>query len=404
MNQTPRGNRLHIAIFGRRNVGKSSLINALTEQDIAVISDVAGTTTDPVYKSMEILPIGPVLLIDTPGIDDEGDIGRLRIERTKKVLEKTDVALIVTDRSTGIGAFEQDLIRMIREKELPVIIVYNKSDVDETLIINGIQELKESDLPIVTVSAKTNEGIALLKEALIKQAPKEDNVSLMGGLVNKGDLVILVTPIDSAAPKGRMILPQVQVIRDILDQDATMMVCKETELEEVLGRLKSPPNLVVTDSQAFAYVADVLPKDVLLTSFSILFARFKGDLPTLIEGAKAIQQLSPGDEVLIVEGCTHHRQEDDIGTVKIPRWLEKEAGDKLNFTWCSGTAFEEELEKYKLIVHCGSCMHNRREMMSRIRRAKYHNVPMVNYGVLIGHVSGILDRVIEPFPEINENN
>ncbi len=395
MNQTPRGNRLHIAIFGRRNVGKSSLINALTNQDIALVSDVAGTTTDPVYKAMEILPIGPVLIIDTAGIDDVGTIGALRIQKTKEVLNKTDLALIVTDSGINIGDYEKELIKIIEDKNIPIIIVKNKSDVIKNTVIDSMKPAYT--FPVVSVSAKTGEGIHQLKETIIATAPKEIEISLMGGLIKKGDVVVLVTPIDSAAPKGRMILPQVQVIRDILDHDAFMVVCKETELVDALSRLKQPPNLVVTDSQAFETVEKILSKEVPLTSFSILFARYKGDLTELVEGAKAIENLKPGDHILIAEGCTHHRQDDDIGTVKIPRWLEKQVGGKLEYTWVAGTAFEEDLTKYKLIVHCGSCMHNRREMMHRINRAKSAKVPIVNYGVLIAEVNGILDRTLEPF-------
>lgn len=396
MNNTPRGNRLHIAIFGRRNAGKSSLINALTNQDIAVVSDVPGTTTDPVYKSMEILPIGPVLLIDTAGIDDVGLIGELRIKKTKEVLNKTDLALIVTDEETGIGSFEEELLRVIGEKRIPVIIVFNKLDLKE----NSKEKIEEiHGVPVVRVSAKTGEGIDKLKDKIIQRAPKDIEVPLMKNLVEKGDIVILVTPIDESAPKGRMILPQVQVIRDILDHNAFMMVCKETEVKQALESLKVPPKLVITDSQVFAEVSEIIPPEIPLTSFSILFARHKGDLKELVEGVKAIKKLKKGDNILIVEGCTHHRQEDDIGTVKIPRWLQKEVGGPLNFHWISGVAFEEELSKYQLIVHCGSCMHNRKEMMYRINRAKAQNVPIVNYGVLIAYVTGILDRVLKPFED-----
>ncbi|MBM7614221.1 [FeFe] hydrogenase H-cluster maturation GTPase HydF [Alkaliphilus hydrothermalis] len=398
MNQTPRGNRLHIAIFGRRNVGKSSLINALTNQDIALVSDVAGTTTDPVYKAMEILPIGPVLIIDTAGIDDVGVIGELRIQKTKEVLNKTDLALIVTDEAGG--AYEEELITTIQEKNIPIVMVRNKIDDSENFDIEAMKN--QFKLPVVAVSAKTREGIELLKETIIENAPKEVEVSLMGGLIKKGDLVVLVTPIDSAAPKGRMILPQVQTIRDILDHDAFMMVCKETDLEATLKKLNHPPDLVVTDSQAFAEVSAIVPSNVPLTSFSILFARHKGDLNELVEGVRAIKSLKPGDHVLVAEGCTHHRQDDDIGTVKIPRWLENRVGGKLQFSYVAGTKFEEDLSKFKLIVHCGSCMHNRREMMSRINRAKSANVPIVNYGVLIADVTGILERALEPFMAIEE--
>jgi [FeFe] hydrogenase H-cluster maturation GTPase HydF len=391
VNHTPRGNRLHIAIFGRRNAGKSSLINALTNQDIALVSDIAGTTTDPVYKSMEILPIGPVVIIDTAGIDDEGIIGELRIKKTKEVLNKTDLALIVTDNKVGIGHFEEELLQAIKEKAIPVVIVINKIDIHQSEVqINR-------NLPIVRVSALTELGIEQLKQAIIENAPKETEVPLVGDLIEREDMVVLVTPIDSSAPKGRMILPQVQVIRDILDNDGLMTVCKETELKEALESLKKPPKLVITDSQVFAQVSKIVPQDIPLTSFSILFARYKGDLKELVEGARAIKNLRPGDNVLIAEGCTHHRQDDDIGRAKIPKWLEKEAGGKLNFEWVSGNGFQENLSKYKLIVHCGACMQNRREMMSRINMAKSFNVPIVNYGVFISYVTKISDRVLQPF-------
>ncbi|MCC5912572.1 MAG: [FeFe] hydrogenase H-cluster maturation GTPase HydF [Clostridiaceae bacterium] len=394
MNNTTRGNRLHIAIFGRRNAGKSSLINALTNQDIALVSEIPGTTTDPVYKAMEILPIGPVLIIDTAGIDDEGIIGELRVQKTKEVLNKTDLALIVTNKEIGIGSFEEELLTAIEGKGIPAVIVYNKSD-----IIKTTKEECEKGNGVATtvVSAKTGQGIDELKETMIVAAPKDVEVSLMGNLIEKGDTVVLVTPIDSSAPKGRMILPQVQVIRDILDHDAFMVVCKETELKEALDRLKSPPKLVITDSQAFHEVSKIVPEGVPLTSFSILYARYKGDLHELVRGAEAVKKLKPGDKVLIAEGCTHHRQKDDIGTVKIPRWLEKEVGGKLDYTWVAGTKFEEDLSNYKLIVHCGACMHNRREMMYRINRAKDVGVPIVNYGVFIAYATGITNRVLQPF-------
>lgn len=395
MNNTPRGNRLHIAIFGRRNAGKSSLINALTNQEIALVSGVAGTTTDPVYKSMEILPIGPVVIIDTAGIDDVGEIGQLRIKKTKEVLNKTDVALLVTDNGVGLGKYERSLLNDMKERNIPVIIVINKMDLVNE--VNNHWQAEDANLPIAHVSAKAKNGIEELKELIIKLSPKEEEISLVGGIVDKGDTIILVTPIDSSAPKGRMILPQVQVIRDILDNDASMILCKETELKAALDRLKVPPTLVITDSQVFGEVSKIVPVNIPLTSFSILFARYKGDLRELVEGAKAIKNLNPGDRILIAEGCTHHRQEDDIGTSKIPKWLEKEAGGRLEFNWVSGTSFEEDLTGYKLIVHCGSCMQNRKEMMFRIRQARDNRVPIVNYGVLIAYTTGILSRVLEPF-------
>lgn len=399
MNQTPRGNRLHIAIFGRRNAGKSSLINALTDQDIALVSDVAGTTTDPVYKSMEILPIGPVLIIDTAGIDDEGNIGELRVQKTKEVIKKTDVAIIVVDHTIGLNKWERELIDLLKDKKIPMLIVENKID----LIKNPALELscKVEDIPIVKVSTKLKEGIELLKNKIIEIAPSADEKTLLDGLVNECDMVLLVTPIDSAAPKGRMILPQVQVIRGILDAGAFMTICKETQLEETLTKIVNPPDLVITDSQVFKEVSSKLPKDIPLTSFSIIFANYKGDLKYLVDGVKEIEKLQEGAKVLIAEGCTHHRQDDDIGTVKIPRWLENYRGIKLNFNFVTGTDFPEDLNEYDLIVHCGSCMQNRREMLNRIYSAKKAGVPIVNYGILISFLNEILDRTIAPF-KINE--
>ncbi|MCD5410551.1 MAG: [FeFe] hydrogenase H-cluster maturation GTPase HydF [Clostridiales bacterium] len=401
MNNTPRSNRVHIAIFGRRNVGKSSLINALTNQDIALVSHVAGTTTDPVYKAMEILPIGPVLIIDTAGIDDEGYVGELRVKKTREVLNKADIALIVTDLEIGFGEHEKEITRLIKEKNIPAIIVLNKADLYDNL---DSSELKfknnmhlDTDIPVVSISSKKREGIERLKEVIIETTPKDVEVSLLGNIVKKGDNIILVTPIDSSAPKGRMILPQVQTIRAILDEDAFMMVCKETELKQVLDSLKKPPKLVITDSQAFKEVKKIVPRNVPLTSFSILYARYKGDLETLIAGSNAVKKLKGGDKVLVAEGCTHHRQKDDIGTVKIPKWLEKITEAKLEFSYVAGKSFETDLSMYSLIVHCGACMQNRREMMHRIKIANNYNVPIVNYGVFIAYVNGILDRAIEPF-------
>ncbi|KAB3533529.1 [FeFe] hydrogenase H-cluster maturation GTPase HydF [Alkaliphilus serpentinus] len=393
MNQTPRGNRLHIAIFGRRNAGKSSLINALTNQDIALVSEVAGTTTDPVYKAMEILPIGPVLIIDTAGIDDEGIVGNLRIQKTKEVLNKTDVAIIVTDPQIAIGNFEEELIAIMKERKIPTIIAVNKID----LVNTNDKEIHYAGLPTISLSAKYKEGIEELKRLIIDVAPSTAEKPLLDTLVEKGDMIVLVTPIDSSAPKGRMILPQVQVIRAILDADAVMTVCKETQLEETLSHLKNGPKLVITDSQAFKEVNEKLPKDIPLTSFSIIYANHKGDLKTLVEGTNGIRKLRDGAKVLIAEGCSHHRQDEDIGTVKIPKWLEQISGKKLDFQWVQGTAFPDNLEGFDLVVHCGSCMQNRKEMLYRIGVAERAGVPIVNYGVLISYVNGILDRTIAPF-------
>lgn len=392
MNQTPRANRLHIAIFGKRNVGKSSLINALTDQEIAIVSEVAGTTTDPVYKSMELLPIGPVLIIDTAGIDDIGDLGALRIEKTRSVLNKTDVALLVVHWERGIQQEEKQLIEMLKARNIPLLVVINQIDTSP----KDYQPNFHQELPTVVVSAKTKAGIHQLKEKIIEIAPREQEQNLVDGLVEPGDHVLLITPIDSAAPKGRMILPQVQAIRAILDKGAYMTICKETELAQVVRELKSPISLAITDSQAFQQVSETLPMEIPLTSFSILYARQKGDIRELVKGVEGLKMLKPQDKVLIVEGCTHHQQKDDIGTVKIPRWLKNMAGGELQFHWLKGSAFQEDLRDYQLVVHCGSCMHNRKEMLYRINCAKTSGVPMVNYGILIAYVTGILDRAIAP--------
>lgn len=403
MDSTPRGNRLHIAIFGRRNAGKSSLINALTNQDIAVVSNVPGTTTDPVYKAMEILPVGPVVIIDTAGIDDTGDLGGLRVQRSLDVLNKADMVLLVVDAGAGITEFEQDIARRCLDKKLPVVVVLNKIDVHPVTNIQ-VEETKEKlGIDPVAVSALTREGIADLKIAIVKSAPPSwDEQTIVGDLLNPGDMAVLVVPIDLAAPKGRLILPQVQTIRDILDHDAMAYVVKERELKECISTLNKKPRIVITDSQAFLKADADTPPDVLLTSFSILFARYKGDLETLVAGAKAIEKLKPGDKVLISEACTHHRMEDDIGTVKIPRWIRQIVGGDLDFQWSCGHRFPEDLSQYKLVVHCGSCMINRREMLSRIMQVQAAGVPIVNYGVCIAYVQGILRRALSPFPIIQE--
>ncbi|MEW6066592.1 ATP-binding protein [Desulforamulus profundi] len=403
MDSTPRGNRLHIAIFGRRNAGKSSLINALTNQDIAVVSNVPGTTTDPVYKAMEILPVGPVVIIDTAGIDDTGDLGELRVQRSLDVLNKADMVLLVIDAGAGVTQFEQDIAERCKEKKLPVVAVLNKIDALPVTEIQ-INETKEKlGVEPVAVSALTGAGISDLKIAIVKSAPPSwDDQTIVGDLLNPGDVAVLVVPIDLAAPKGRLILPQVQTIRDILDHDAMAYVVKERELKECIATLNKKPKIVITDSQAFLKADADTPPDVLLTSFSILFARYKGDLESLVAGAKAIEKLKPGDKVLIAEACTHHRMEDDIGTVKIPRWLRQIVGGELEFHWSSGHRFPTDLSEYKLVVHCGSCMINRREMLSRIMQVQQAGVPIVNYGVCIAYVQGILRRALSPFPMIQE--
>lgn len=400
MNGTPRGERLHIAIFGRRNAGKSSLINSLTNQDLAVVSEVPGTTTDPVYKSMEILPIGPVVLIDTAGIDDEGALGELRVQRTFAVLGKTDLAVLVLDPLLGIGPHETGLLDLVREKKIPAVGVINKADAFpgdlEGLRLEWSRQL---GIPVAAASARAGRGIDGLKRLIIENAPGDwMEPSIVGDLVSPGDVAILVVPIDLAAPKGRLILPQVETIRDLLDHDACALVVKERELKETIRGLKRRPRIVITDSQAFLKVDADTPPDVALTSFSILMARHKGDLQVLVSGARAIDDLRAGDRVLIAEACTHHRQADDIGTVKIPRWLRQHVGGELRFEWCSGASFPPDLAEFKLVVHCGACMLNRREMLSRIRQAEAAGVAIVNYGVAIAHVHGILKRALSPFP------
>lgn len=401
LNQTPTSARLHIALFGRRNAGKSSLINALTNQTVALVSDQPGTTTDPVSKAMELLPLGPVVLIDTAGLDDQGPLGELRVERTYEVLNRTDLALLILDGETGLTDLEQQWLQEIREKKIPVVGVVNKTDSESY----HREELKEWQRrlgsELVEVSARTLAGIADLKMAIVRKAPYEESeLFLTGDLVKPGDFAVLVVPIDKAAPKGRLILPQQQVIRDLLEHDAMAVVTKEHELKETLDHLGKKPALVITDSQAFLKVAADTPKDIPLTSFSILLARSKGDLYELARGAQAVAGLRPGDRVLIAEACTHHRQSDDIGTVKIPRWLRQTVGGELEFEWSSGMSLPRDLGRYKLVIHCGACMLNRREMMYRISLAKEQGVPIVNYGVFIACVQGILPRALEPFPEV----
>jgi [FeFe] hydrogenase H-cluster maturation GTPase HydF len=399
MQETPKGSRLHIAIFGLRNAGKSSLINGLTNQEIALVSDVAGTTTDPVYKAMEILPIGPVMMIDTAGIDDEGPLGELRVERTMQVVNKTDIALVVVDVNVQPGLHEEQLVRQLKQKNIPIIGVINKIDTRVSEISHKVEYAQKLEITFVEVSAKTREGIEELKRTIIRMAPDTwEGPAIVGDLLAPGDLAVLVIPIDLAAPKGRLILPQVQTIRDILDHDAYSLVVKERELREALENLPKKPRIVITDSQAFLKVNADTPPDVMMTSFSILFARHKGELETLVAGAKSIETLKPGDRVLISEGCTHHRQADDIGKIQIPRWLRQMVGGELEFDWVAGCQFPTELSKYQLIVHCGACMINRSEMLYRIYRAKEQGVPIVNYGVLIAHVHGILSRALSPFP------
>jgi len=398
MRNTPKGFRLHIGLFGRRNVGKSSLLNTLTRQTVSIVSDIAGTTTDPVEKPMELLPIGAVLFIDTAGIDDVGALGEMRVQKTKQVFDRTDVGIIVTIAGEW-GEFEEAILTELRERKIPVIVVFNKTDIAR---VDSVQEarLKELQIPCIETSAARGDGVLELREALVESAPEEfiNAPAIIGDLVPAGELVVLVIPIDLEAPKGRLILPQVQSIRDILDNDAYCLVVKERELRDALDRLKRPPALVVTDSQAFLKVAGDTPDDVLMTSFSILFARFKGDLVEFVRGALAIENLVAGDKVLICESCSHHPIGEDIGRVKLPRWLRQYVGGKLEFTHVQGHDFPEDLGSYKLAVHCGACMWNRREVLSRIIRCQQAGVPITNYGLAIAYSLGIFARALGPFP------
>ena len=392
LNKTPSSERVHIAFFGRRNAGKSSVVNAVTGQSIAIVSDVKGTTTDPVYKSMELLPMGPVLIIDTPGIDDEGELGLMRVRRTKQVLNKTDVAVLVVDSTAGMTEADEDLLKLFGEKEIPHVVAFNKRD------LAGAKAAPEGAL---SVSAQTGEGIHELKETIARLAQVEENSKrLVGDLVEPLDLVILVTPLDEAAPKGRLILPQQQTIRDLLEAGAASIVVKETELAGVLEKLGTKPKMVITDSQAFGKVAPIVPKDIPLTSFSILMARYKGFLEAAVRGVAAIDRLQDGDTVLISEGCTHHRQCNDIGSVKIPRWLKAHTGKDIKLALTSGTEFPDDLSPYKLVIHCGGCMLNEREMKYRMKCALDQGVPFTNYGITIAHMQGILRRSIEIFPQL----
>lgn len=402
MNQTPMSERVHIGFFGKRNAGKSSVMNAVTGQDIAVVSDVMGTTTDPVYKSMELLPLGPVVMMDTPGIDDEGELGALRVRKSYQVLNKTDVAVLVIDATAGISPEDEALLERIRRKKIPYLVVMNKIDLTAEEKGRQIREkLGLSESRFVPVSASDGSGIRELKEKIAAAARAEEPEKyIVRDLVSPSDFVILVVPIDKAAPKGRLILPQQQTIRDLLDGNAVSVVVKETELGQTLGQLGKKPALVITDSQAFGQVSRDVPEDILLTSFSILFARYKGNLESAVKGVTALDRLEDGDTILISEGCTHHRQCDDIGTVKIPKWIREYTGKEIRIETTSGTEFPDELGKYRLIVHCGGCMLNEREMKYRLSCAQNQGVPMTNYGILIAYVKGILKRSVEVFPEI----
>jgi [FeFe] hydrogenase H-cluster maturation GTPase HydF len=391
LNDTPSGERIHIAFFGLRNAGKSSLVNAVTGQELSVVSDVKGTTTDPVRKAMELLPLGPVVIIDTPGLDDEGTLGELRVKRAMNILANCDVAVLVHDSMSEFSQAERDLLNLFQSRNLPYIIAHNKSDL--------LKELPDNDN--VYVSALTGYNVNALKERIASLAKKSSSEKrLVGDLLTSGDVVILVVPIDKAAPKGRLILPQQQTIRDILDSGCSAFICQENELSSyVLETLNVKPKLVITDSQVFGKVDAIVPKDILLTSFSILFARYKGDLKTLVNGAEKLSHLKDGDKVLISEGCTHHRQCGDIGTEKIPAWIRKFSGANPKFEFTSGGEFpdSESLKEYALIIHCGGCMLNEQEMKSRLERANMAEVPIVNYGVAIAQMHGILRRSLEPF-------
>ncbi len=394
LNQTPSANRLHIAFFGVRNAGKSSVMNAVTGQNIAVVSDIKGTTTDPVVKSMELLPLGPVTIIDTAGLDDEGTLGKLRIDKTMQVLGKTDIALIVVDATVGLTNFEHDIIKLIKEKHLPYIIVYNKADL---LVDSATPKTADN---IIYVSAKTKQGIYELKEKIGTLGKNTSEKFILKDIVNSGDTAVLVIPIDKAAPKGRLILPQQQVIRELLDIGATAVMTQDDNLAHTLSNLKTKPALVITDSQAFAKVNKIVPPDIKLTSFSILFARYKGNLQRQLNAVKTLDTIKSGDKILIAEGCTHHRQCDDIGTVKIPRWIRNYTKSEPTFVFTSGTEFPQDLSPYKFIIHCGGCMLNEREMKSRLQRAAVQHIPMSNYGMIIAYVNGILKRTLQIFPEL----
>ena len=390
MNSAPSGVRTHIGLFGRRNAGKSSLVNALTGQNLAIVSEVKGTTTDPVQKAMELLPLGPVVMIDTPGLDDEGELGQKRVEKSFQVLRKTDIALLVVDAAEGMQAQDRALLARVKEMNLPYLVVYNKCDEQDRPM--------EDETHAICVSAKTGRGVTELKERIAHLTPDDAHkVPLIADLIDPMDYIVLVVPLDKAAPKGRLILPQQHTIRDILEAGAVAVVVQETELKATLASLGKRPRMVVTDSQAFEQVAADTPGDITLTSFSILMARYKGYLDSAMRAMPAVDTLKDGDTVLIAEGCTHHRQCEDIGTVKIPKWLRTHSGCNLNIETCSGTEFPQDLSRYKLVIHCGGCMLNDREVLYRLNEAARQGVPFVNYGLLIAHMKGIFDRATELF-------
>ena len=396
LNNTPKSDRVHIGIFGRRNAGKSKIINAITGQNLAIVSDVLGTTTDPVSKAMEILPLGPVVIIDTPGLDDTGELGKMRVEKAYQVINKTDIALVVIDITKGKTSEDEAILKKLAEKKIPCITVYNKADLAE----NEKIEISENE---IIVSAETGYHINELKEKIASMNSREEiKYPIIADRIKKNDLVILVIPIDESAPKGRLILPQQQTIRELLECGAHTLCVRESELDSALKSLGRKPALVITDSQAFKLVDSIVPDDVMLTSFSILFARHKGDLETVVKGVTALNSLKNGDTVLISEGCTHHRQCNDIGSVKLPKWICSYTGKNINFEYSSGTEFPSDLSKYQLIVHCGGCMLNEKEMKSRLAYAKQKDIPITNYGITIAYINGILKRSVEIFPDISD--
>lgn len=399
MQDTPKGNRPHIAVFGRRNAGKSTLINSLCNQELALVSKIPGTTTDPVYKAMELLPLGPVMMIDTAGIDDSGDLGEMRVKKTYEVIRKTDLAVLVIDNQSEFGQYEKKLLDNFNKTNTPVVAVINKIDLasNKAAVVDKLE--REYELSPVLISAESGQGIEILRDKIAEKMPQDtEEAFIVGDIVNPGETIVLVTPIDSAAPKGRLILPQVQTIRDILDHDGISLVCKETELKAALAALKEKPKLVITDSQAFMKVAADLDEDILLTGFSILFARYKGDLEIFLRGAKKLAELKADDKVLIAEACTHRRQSDDIGTVKLPRWLHSKVGSSLEFDHVSGREYPANLSDYDLVLHCGSCMLNRKEVLSRLKESEKAGVAVINYGMAIAQLHGILDRALKVFP------
>ncbi|MDE6829961.1 MAG: [FeFe] hydrogenase H-cluster maturation GTPase HydF [Lachnospiraceae bacterium] len=403
LNNTPSSERIHIGIFGKRNAGKSSIINALTGQDLSIVSDIRGTTTDPVLKAMELLPLGAVVMIDTPGIDDEGELGALRVRKAHQMLNKTDIAVLVVDGTAGMTQEDDDILDTIQAKSIPCIVVLNKADLipdpELSAALAAIkQRLTKYALPVIQASAASRLNIQELKERIASLVPAEDTrLRIVGDLLKPSDLAVLVVPIDKAAPKGRLILPQQQTIRDILEAGAVSVVTRDAELRETLASLGKRPALVITDSQAFEQVANIVPEDIPLTSFSILFARYKGSLRSVVDGARTLDLLENGDTILISEGCTHHRQCEDIGTVKLPNWIRKHTGKELNFEFTSGTEFPLDLQKYRLIIHCGGCTLNEREMRYRQKCAEDAAVPMTNYGTAIAYMKGILERSIAVF-------